>query len=191
MTTEEIRRLTDRLSHQNFVARKTLREAKEASRLQRRHVKHTVEAQALLQTVAERVQEQVHGQISRVVSKCLKAVFDDPYQFRIIFEKKRGKTEARMVFVRKGLILNPTEECGLGPVDVAAFALRLACLVLQKPALDRVLILDEPFKFVSERKDYRERVGQLLTTLAVEMKVQFVIVTHDQILEVGKVIDIS
>jgi hypothetical protein len=147
------------------------------------------EAQIILQTVTQAIQQQVHEKISGVVSKCLEAVFEEPYTFRIVFEQKRGRTEARLVFLRAGQELDPMTAAGGGVVDVTAFALRLACLVLAKPTLRRLVILDEPFKFVSAA--YRGRVRTMLETLADELKVQFIMVTHIPELQTGTVVDLS
>lgn len=148
----------------------------------------SVGAQEIVQTVAEGMQNRAHQQIASVVSRCLEAVFHEPYNFQIQFEKKRGRTEARLVFVRDKLEVDPMTAAGGGVVDVAAFALRLACLVLAKPARRRLLVLDEPFKFVSEL--YRARVRDLMLELAEEMDVQFVIVTHVPDFEIGKVVEL-
>jgi len=80
---------------------------------------------------------------------------------------------------------------GGGVVDVAAFALRLSCLMLSKPPLRRILILDEPFKYVSERRGYRERVRQLLESLAEEMGIQILMVTHIEALQTGDIVELS
>lgn len=191
MNFRKIRRLADRLSLQLKQASQTLRSERKAIREQRHLVSRALKSQVIVQTVAQQVQKQAHERIAAVVSRCLKAVFDDPYRFKIVFDRKRGKTEARLVFVRKDLELDPIDGCGGGVIDVAAFALRLACLMLRKPQRRRLLVLDEPFKFVSDKKEYRSRVRDLLETLADEMKVQFAIVTHDPTLEIGKVVEIG
>lgn len=146
------------------------------------------DAQKIVQTVAETVQEQAHNRIAGVVSRCLATVFDAPYEFKIKFERSRGHTEARLLFVRDGLDVDPITSAGGGVVDVAAFALRVSCLMLKRPAARRVLILDEPFRFVSE--DYRPRVAQMLEDLSTELSIQFIMVTHIKELCVGKVIEI-
>jgi len=146
------------------------------------------EAQELAQAVAQAIQQQAHDRIAEVVSRCLEAVFDEPYQFIINFERKRGRTEASLRFKRDGVEVDPMTASGGGVVDVAAFALRLSCLVLNNPPLRRVLILDEPFKFLS--KHYRPRIRDLMLTLAQEMKVQFVMVTHIQELVSGTVVEV-
>lgn len=142
-------------------------------------------ARRLLQAVAVSVQQSAHRQIGSVVSRCLEAVFDDPYEFRVDFVEKRGKTEAELRFDRGGMVVDPMSASGGGVVDVAAFAARLACLVLSRPPRRRLLVLDEPFRFVS--RNLRPRIRRLIETLAEEMKVQFVLVTHDPQLVVGKV----
>ena len=152
------------------------------------HVEDVAEAQELAQQVAQAVQQQAHDQIAEVVSRCLSAVFDEPYTFRIHFERKRGRTEARLSFERDGFEVAPMSASGGGVVDVASFALRLSCLMLNKPALRRVLVMDEPFKYVSE--DYRARVRELLETLAQEMSVQFIMVTHINELKCGTVVEL-
>lgn len=147
------------------------------------------QAQKIVQRVAQMIQQQAHEQIASVVSRCMEAVFAEPYEFRIAFEQKRGKTEAVLTFVRNGLEVDPMTASGGGVVDVASFALRLACLMMSRPPRRRVLILDEPFRFVS--RDLRTRVKQMLLTLAEEMKMQFVVVTHDEALTIGRVVELA
>ncbi len=149
---------------------------------------NTEEAQQILQTVAKVVQQVVHNRIAGVVSRCLESVFDEPYEFRITFDRKRGRTEAELSFVRGGLEVDPLTASGGGVVDVAAFALRLACLKLAKPPIRQLVVLDEPFRFVSV--DYRPRVKEMVERLAKDMGIQFVIVTHMEDLRIGKIIEL-
>lgn len=146
------------------------------------------EAQELAQQVAQHVQQQAHDQIAKVVSQCLSAIFDEPYVFQIHFERKRGRTEARLTFERDGLEVDPLTASGGGVVDVASFALRLSCLILNKPSLRRFIVMDEPFRFLSV--DYRPRVAELLKTLSEEMDAQFLMITHDEVLKIGKVVEL-
>ena len=151
---------------------------------------HTLEeTRVIFQEVSKTVQQMAHDKIASVVSKCLETVFDDPYEFKINFETKRGRTEAQLVFLRDGIEVDPMSASGGGVVDVASFALRLACLSLSRPPLRRLLILDEPFKFVS--RDYRGAIRSLLETLAKEMDFQFFFVTHIPDLQCGKVVTIE
>lgn len=153
-----------------------------------RNVGHCQQAQVIVQTAGQFVQEQVHKQIARVVSRCLKTVFGkDACSFRIRFERKRGKTDAILEFGKDGEWFDPLSESMGGQVDIAALALRLACLLLVRPKARRILILDEPMRNVNGEV-YQSRVGGLLLDLAKEMNVQFIIVTDDDWLRIGKVI---
>jgi DNA repair exonuclease SbcCD ATPase subunit len=165
--------------------------AKEAHRAARVHRGRAEKARAVLQQVAQTVQERAHRQIQAVVSRCLAAVFENPYRFVVKFEKKRGKTEAVPVFVRGGHEYAPTDGVGGGVLDVAAFGLRIAEVLMQRPAGRRLLILDEPFKFPSLRKGYRERVRDLLLALATDLDFQIVVITHDPTFEIGSVINLD
>lgn len=146
-------------------------------------VEDTEVAQQVVQQIANELQQQAHHRIAAVVSRCLKAVFDEPYRCGITYRARRGVTEAELMFVRNDVAVDPMTECGGGVVDVAAFALRLAAILLSRPPLRRVLIMDEPFRFVSH--SYRPRVRELLRSLAGELGVQFIIVTHFEDLCVG------
>jgi len=151
-------------------------------------LKYSLDAQEVLQLLAQAVQQQAHSKISEVVSSCLSAVFDDPYEFKIVFLRKRGKTEANLRFTRRGLDVDPLTASGGGMIDVAAFALRVACLVLSRPRLSRIIILDEPFKFVSA--GYRENVRSMLEQLSEDMGIQIIMVTHIEELETGTVTEL-
>jgi DNA repair exonuclease SbcCD ATPase subunit len=77
---------------------------------------------------------------------------------------------------------------GGGVVDVASFALRVACLILHRPRLSKVMVLDEPFKFVSAQ--YRDRVRTMLERLSQDLDMQIIMVSHIDELETGKVIEL-
>lgn len=173
------------------LARQSCRKLGEELSEAEKQAEAATEAQELAQQVAQTIQQKAHDQIAGVVSRCLSAVFDEPYTFRIHFERKRGRTEARMIFERNGFEVDPLTESGGGVVDVAALALRLSCIMLNKPPLRRVVILDEPFKCGDEYETYRPRVRELLETLADELGFQFIIVTHMRELRTGTVLEVE
>jgi len=155
------------------------------------HLTYAEEAQRIVQQVAQEIQQQAHKRIAGVVSRCLETVFagDDIYGFKIRFDRKRGRTEAALILTKNGNeVEDPLNADSGGVVDVAAFALRTACIVLSKPKLRRFLSLDEPFKFVSE--EFRYNVRMLLEGLAKDFKFQYVMVTHEPAYQIGKVIEL-
>lgn len=148
------------------------------------------EATALAQHVAQTIQTRCHRQISKIVSKCLDAVFQDGTTFRIDFERKRHKTEAKLLFLDSDENeLDPLTQNGGGLIDVAALGLRLCAILLSKPQKRKLLVLDEPFKFVSE--EFRLNLRELLLSLAKDMKFQVIMTTHDKLLQCGTVIRIE
>jgi DNA repair exonuclease SbcCD ATPase subunit len=147
------------------------------------------QALQILQSLSQSIQEQVHQRIVEVVSACLEAVFEEPYTFKIRFEKKRGRTEARLLFVRGDLEVDPLTASGGGVVDVAAFALRVAALSLHRPPLSRILVLDEPFRFVSEQ--YQPRIRAMLEEVSQKTGMQVVMVTHNPIYATGVVLNLE
>lgn len=164
-------------------------DATEAWAKAERFLKHALEAQEILQLIAQAVQQQAHEKIAKVVSSCLQAVFDDPYEFKIEFERKRGRTEAKLLFLRRGLICDPTSASGGGVIDVAAFALRAVCIMLHRPRLSKILFLDEPFRFVSA--EYQDNVRTMLEELSEDLGVQIVQITHNEKIATGKIVRVE
>lgn len=183
------RKKADRYAADFAHVRQQYRDEKAALRTAKQNLRAADAARQLLQAVAVAVQQTAHKKIAAVVSKCLVAVFGPAaYEFKIHFDRKRGKTEARLVFVRAGEELAPIDAAGGGVVAIAAFALRVACLVLAQPPLRRLLVLDEPFVHLSEQ--YRAAAREMIETLAAELGVQFVIVTHSPDLRIGRVVEL-
>ncbi len=147
-------------------------------------------AQGIVQGIASQVQASAHQQIAGIVSRCLETIFgEDAYEFKILFEEKRGRTEARLVFIRDGNELDPLGAAGGGVVDLASFALRLSCLLLSRPSKRKLLVLDEPMKHLSS--DHTSKIRELLLALAKDTGVQIVMVTHQHGLRCGKVIELE
>lgn len=145
------------------------------------------EARAVVTQIAEAVQQKAHSRIASVVSMALSMVFDEPYEFVIRFERKRNRTEAVLEFRRDDFAVDPMTAAGGGVVDVASFALRVACMVLKRNTRP-VLILDEPFRFVAE--DLRDRVAHMVDELSKKMGVQIIMVTHMKEFQLGKVVEV-
>ena len=187
---QKYRSYLNRLIAERGLVLRTLKAQKKSWRTARKYLKAVEEAQSVAQGVAKAVQERTHEQIAGVVTRCLKAVFPNPYEFKIVFETKRGKTDARMVFMRDGKEFYPDDGVGGSVLDVAAFALRLACLGLQKPKRRRVVFIDEGFTGISDKQDNKERLREMLSALAKELQFQIIMVTHDEGLLAGKVVEI-
>lgn len=183
------REITNKGLLQLSLASRVCRDEKQALVDTRRILEDTRGANDLARGVARDIQARVCGCVAGVVSRCLEAVFDEPYNFKMDFVEKRGRTEVALTFERDGQIVDPMSASGGGVVDVASFALRLAAILLSGPKTRRILVLDEPFKFLS--RAYRSKIRQLLSDLASEMSVQIIMVTHIDELQTGTIVEVG
>lgn len=136
-------------------------------------------AKQIVHTVALKTQRQVEIHISDLVSTALSSVFPEPYKMVLEFVVRRDKTEADLLFSKGDSQVDPLSSSGGGPIDVASFALRVALWSLEGSKTRRpVLILDEPFRFVS--RNLQDRVGLMLKELSTRLGLQFIIVTHEE-----------
>lgn len=188
MLTELRSRVNELLAKKREVSAIALRE-RQAKREARINARLRVKAQAIAQQVAQNVQQSIHNQLSSVVTRCLETVFPEQIEFRILFEKIRGRTQARPIFIENDNEIDPKTAAGGAVKHVAAQALRIACLKLSKPPKRSFLALDEPFLSVCE--DYQDLIASLIATMSKELGIQIVIVTHNKAYRLGKVVEIG
>lgn len=132
-----------------------------------------MKAREFFQFQADMVQKEVVDTISNLISMALADIFPDPYSCVIETGIKRNATEARILFERNGLVLDPKDSVGGGAIDVASFAGRVAFVHLSGDR--KVIIGDEPFKFVS--RDLLDRCPEMLKTLT-SLGHQFILISH-------------
>ena len=153
----------------------------------------TEEAQVFLQRIAQDTQNKLSLQVEDIINSALDTVFPGEYLFKLMFTSSRNKTEAKLVFYdqKTGKEVDPMNASGGGVVDLTAFALRIACYVLENNTAN-IIILDEPFRFIS--RDLQERAGTILKELSNRLDIQIIMVTHikemidcaDKVFEVKK-----
>lgn len=137
-------------------------------------------AQIILQEVARITQEALEFRISELVTVALN-VFPEPYTFRLQFEAKRGQSEAKIVLLTPtGEELDPMSAVGGGVIDMVAFSLRIGLWVLRQPRPRGVIVLDEPFRFLS--RGLQPEAGKLIKELSTKLGLQFIIVSHEEAL---------
>jgi len=134
-------------------------------------------AQAFIQTVAQKTQEQLKFHIENVVNLGLNALFPDEYTFSLEFVVKYKKTEASFVFKKNGhqIEVGPYGATGGGVVDMASLALRIAAWSLGKT--DNVLILDEPIQKI-QPPALQEIAWQVIKELSKRLSLQFIIISN-------------
>lgn len=186
---DKVRQLANRLLERQAIAKRNLKNERKELGIVQDQLSGAQEAQAIVQNIAQALQQKAHSQVASVVTKCLSAVFDDPYEFIIKFDRKRGKTEAVLSFQRNGIELDdPLNEVGGGVVDVASLACRLASILLSKPRVRRLVVLDEPFKNI-RGDDNKRRARAMIIKLAEELGIQFVINTEIKEYQLGTIVE--
>jgi len=159
---------------------KSIQDTKNGLRDNRRLLTRHEQAREIIRDVGLATQEQLQVHISDITSLALEAVFPDPYALVAEFVQRRNKTECDLYFTRDGNRMNPLDSSGYGAVDIASMALRIAAWSMQTPKKRNVIILDEPFRFLSE--NYQEQASQMIKELSTRLGIQFLIISHNSTL---------
>jgi hypothetical protein len=125
-------------------------------------------------------QQQLQYHISDITSLALESVFDDPYELAVEFVQRRNKTECDLYFVRKGNRVDPLTASGVGAVDVACFALRVASWSMNTPHSRPVLLLDEPFKHLKGQEE-NLRVLDMIKEISKKLQLQIIMISDERI----------
>jgi DNA repair exonuclease SbcCD ATPase subunit len=124
----------------------------------------------VIQEVGIRTQSNLEYHIANLVNMSLSAVLSDPPEFTVKFETRRNQTECDLLLDGQ----KPVDTVGGGVLDILSFALRLAFWTLRKNR--PVMILDEPFKFLSA--DLQARAGEMLKEISESINLQIIMVSH-------------
>lgn len=135
------------------------------------------EAREFFLKVAQDTQANLETRLSKIVTMALCAVFDDPYEFKVKYEIRRGTTECDLVLYRDGYEYDPLASSGGGVVDITALALRMAVWSLA-PDSRPVMILDEPFRNLSE--NHHELAAEMLHSLSQKLGIQIIMASHNK-----------
>lgn len=134
------------------------------------------------------IQKETTDKIAKIVTDMYQYVFQNTDEFVIKVDTKRS-TPVASFYIRthkddKEILLDPLTSDGGGKVDVISLGLRIASLLLYKPAMERILFLDEPMRFLSSDetscKPYRLRAAEFLHYVTKTYGIQIVAITHDK-----------
>lgn len=191
-TIQQLRTQLDQSKGQQIQIETSLVNLQEGVSEKKRSLRRHQEAKEIIRIVGLMTQEQLQFHISDITSLALESVFPDPYALQVEFIIRRNKTECDLFFVRDEMKIEPSIAAGVGAMDVAAFALRIASWSMMSPHTRNTIILDEPFRNLSE--GYQESASIMLKEISKKLGIQFIIVTHintlasyaDKIFEVRK-----
>ena len=187
----QLRTNLERLKGQKIQVRKSLIEVKQEFRDAKKSLHLHEKAKEVIRIVGLETQQKLQFHISDITSLALEAVFPDPYELKANFVQRRNKTECDLTFVRDEMEIDPIEASGVGAIDVAAFALRIASWSMNIPHTRNTIILDEPFRFLS--KNYQEQASMMIKEISQKLGIQMLIVTHETALteSADKIFNIS
>jgi DNA repair exonuclease SbcCD ATPase subunit len=134
----------------------------------------------IVKQVGLATQKQLEYHLAEQVSLAMEAVFDDPYQLKVDFQEKRGKTEVGLLFKRGELECPPIGNTGGGAIDIAALALRIAYWAMRQDKKVRpVLLLDEPFSRL-KGEDANRRALAILQEISDKLRLQIIMVSDER-----------
>ncbi|MFW9899668.1 MAG: hypothetical protein ACFFDY_00090 [Candidatus Thorarchaeota archaeon] len=136
------------------------------------------ETSFIINEVAQNTQRKLEFCLSELVTLALSSTFPEKgYKFKVIFEKKKGKTEVSFNFEdRNGELIDPMDDSGGGVIDIASFALRLALYAIMPNKPDNVFILDEPFKHLRGTTN-QERTSEMIKMISKKLGIQMIIIS--------------
>ena len=179
-TIQLLRNKLEQQKGQKFQLEKSLSDLHLSLQNKKRSLIRHEQAKEVVRTVGLVTQQELQFHIEDIVSMALEAVFPDPYKFAVEFVQRRNKTECDLYFVRDENKVDPLTASGVGAVDVASFALRIASWSMMQPRTRNTIILDEPFRYLSE--NYQEQASKMVKEISEKLGIQFLIITHEEFL---------
>jgi hypothetical protein len=146
----------------------------------KRDLRRHEQAREIIKEVGQKTQNQLSLHISDITSMALEAVFPEPYELQVEFVQRRNKTECDLYFTRERNKVKPMEASGIGAVDVAAFALRIASWTMQIPHTSPVFLLDEPFKHL-KGVEPNQHVLEMIKEISKRMGIQMLMISDERI----------
>jgi len=177
----ELRRILENKKGKRDQVQKILTDIEEKRKEDFRTLHRCERALEIVKQVGLDTQKQFEYHISEQVSLALETVFDDPYEFKVRFEEKRGQTEVSLFFVRRNLEIPPMGNSGGGALDVASLALRIAYLSMRQDHNIRpILILDEPFHQLKGEQANIQALN-LINELSLQLGIQVIMISDERV----------
>lgn len=133
----------------------------------------------LLLLLGDRARRQAKENVEIMVSNALQFVFNEEINFKIEFDQKRNRAEAKFLIVSgyegKLVEVEPEQARGGGIVDVVSITLRIALAELFN--VKGPMIMDEPAKHLSS--EYVQNFAVFLRQISEQFNRQIIMITHN------------
>ena len=162
--------------------RRSLLQEQAASVLERKESAESLQetltlALAVLQELEQAWRRSFEQRLSSVGSEGLSAVFGADIKMRVESKTFRDATSMKLMLIEDGIEIDePADGTGGSVVMVQDVLLKILMLV-SLPGLERVLVLDEPFRMIEAR--HLPALGQLLRQMWEQLGVQTIFTSHE------------
>lgn len=115
-----------------------------------------------------------------IVTYALQYIFNDKYKFQLMFGRRGNSQEIDFLLETPNStdLHDPLISSGGGILDILSLALRISLMELTRPRIPGFLVLDEPFKHLSD--NYIDMAGEFLRAINLRIKRQIILVTHKE-----------
>lgn len=178
MKSKSIRNILEQRKGERSKTKRDLESYKKKLKDEVKHNRKVEKAKQIVKEVGKKTQDQISYHISDITSLALQSVFKNPYNLITEFVERRDTTECDIWFERDGERIKPLTDSGIGAVDVASFALRIAAWSMKNPRSRPTIILDEPFKHLKGEKE-NIKVIEMVKEISEKLGLQIIMV-HDE-----------
>lgn len=133
------------------------------------------EALDIIVKTANKAQQQVSGIIAAIVTSALHITHGTSYEFDVKFVTRRNSTEADLVLMKKGHVVDPLGNSGLGVANIIAIALRAGFIIMENKT-EKFMALDEPTAALAGWR--QPLAGEMLLGLCQKLGFQILLTTH-------------
>lgn len=177
MELSEVRNKLERLKGKKMELERSIKTLRTEIKQERKMSEDLQKAYEIIRIVGFETQQQLQFHISDITTLALESIFPEPYKLKLDLVKRRNKNECDILFERNGDTFKPLDSSGVGTVDVAAFALRIASWSMAVKRTRNTIILDEPMRFLSA--EYQENASEMIKEISKKLGIQFIIITHE------------
>lgn len=171
---------------ENLTARKESLEKK----MSELNIEVLEESIIVLQKLSERQREMAKIRLEELATEALRYSMGGEYSVIIDLENVRKRPQANLFICKKSYenrdeieeddLEDPLSDNGGGVVDIISTAIQLVVMQAQTPMIEGPIILDEPFKMLSE--EYVPMMSEFLKKISKDFGRQIIMVTHNEYL---------
>jgi len=137
-----------------------------------------IKARYVLNEVSKNTQKRFKERVETLITLAIRSVFERPFEFKIKMEMSRNKFSCFPIVLENENEYVPSEDMGVGILDIISFAFRIVMWSLHSPRPRNFFLLDEPMKFIG-KGELLERAVSMIREISERMDLQFIIVTHE------------